>query len=533
MADGSAATPGSSASKTPAAKDRECPYCHQAFTSSSLGRHLDLYIKDKNAKPPDDLHNVEEIRRMRGNVTRRQARSSAGKRESSAASSKLTPFRDQRSPSTQGGFANMQHSDGAPGRTVLNRLNWHSTGVINDLPPVPREDESPFGRRPSRGTSVKQEIIHKQNALDERERARAAELALQEVLGSVKAAKYVEAQSLQSHADSSISSMRAHPPSPFNFNFFSLSFPELCLQCLSAPHTLLAGSAVPDPFSWSLETPKPVYHDILREWLGSKLKELQPRGKSHHFPNQIIQPNGTNGHSQESEGTGEVEEKYYQHLTSVYESWKTLTEKQKQDSWRTECAKAFAREQEKHKKSIRSLELAEQEIQHLRSQLAHRNPYDHSTEYTHFGISPLPLSRETAKNIPELPSYEALLSRWRTRLAHQRSVQNPLPPLTPWATATPPNLSNDHMNGTHQYPPPPQRDDHQQPGNEQDQASDEDEDLADAPGDDDISEQQQQLGMDKGMLDPNLRDGDGAEDMDGEGGRVLMELREAMDIGRR
>ena len=194
MADGSAATPGSSTGKTPAVKDKECPYCHQAFTSSSLGRHLDLYIKDKNAKPPDDLHNVDEIRRIRGNVTRRQARASARRRDDSIASSKLTPFRDQRSPSTQGGFANVQHADGAPVRTVLNRLNWQSTGVINDLPPVLREDESPFGRRHSRGISVKEDIIHKQNALEERERARAAELALQEVLGSVKAAKYVEVQ---------------------------------------------------------------------------------------------------------------------------------------------------------------------------------------------------------------------------------------------------------------------------------------------------------------------------------------------------
>lgn len=190
MADGSAVTPGSSASKNPATKDKECPYCHQAFTSSSLGRHLDLYIKDKNAKPPDDLHNIEEIRRMRGNVTRRQARASAGKRDGSTpSSSKQTPFRDQRSPSTQGGYANVQLSDSAPVRTVLNRPNWQSTGVINDLPPVSRENESQFGRRPSRRVSVKEEIINKQNALEERDRARAAELALQEVLGSVKAAK--------------------------------------------------------------------------------------------------------------------------------------------------------------------------------------------------------------------------------------------------------------------------------------------------------------------------------------------------------
>lgn len=327
--------------------------------------------------------------------------------------------------------------------------------------------------------------------------------------------------------------MRAHPSSPFDFNFFSFSFPELCLQCLSPPHTLLAGSAVPDRFSWSVEAPKPIYHDLLREWLGSKLKDWQRQGKSHHFPNQIIQSNGINGHSQDSESMGEVEEKYYQHLTSVYEGWKGLTEKQKQESWRTECAKAFAREQEKHKQTKCSLELAEQEIQHLRSQLAQRNSYDHSTEYSNFGTSTLPLSRETTKTLPDLPSYEALLSRWRTRLAHQRSVQNPLPPPSPWAIATPPNQNTSHMNGTRQYPPPPLRDNQHQPDNEQDQASDEDEDLADAPGDDDISEQQQQLGIDKGMLDPNLRDGDGVVDMDGEGGRVLMGLREAMDMGRR
>ena len=331
----------------------------------------------------------------------------------------------------------------------------------------------------------------------------------------------------------STSSSRAHPPSPFDFNFFSLSFPELCIHCLSAPHTLLAGSVVPDRFSWSVETPKPIYHDLLREWLGSKLKDWHQQGKSLHFPSQMIQPNGTNGHSQESEGIGEVEAKYYRHLTSVYETWKALPEKQRQELWRTECAKALAREQEKHDQTKRSLELAEQEILHLRSQLGQRNFYDHSTEYIHFGTSTLPISREAAKNVPELPSYEALLSRWRARLAHQRSVQNPLPSPSPWATATSPHPNNNHINGIHQYPPPPQHDNHHPPDNGQDPPSDEDEDLADAPGDDDISEQQQQLGMDKGMLDPHLRDGDGSADMDGDGGRVLISLREAMEMGRR
>ena len=195
MADANATTPGSSTTaKTPAAKDKECPYCHQAFTSSSLGRHLDLYIKGKNAKPPDNLHDVEEIRRLRGNVTRRQARTSSGKREGSTpSSSKPTPLRDQRSPSIQGGTSSnhhqVQHLDSGPIRTYLNRPNWQSTGVINDIPSM-RDHTTPSRMQsPSRRHSVKEEILHKQNVLEERDQARAVELALKEVLDSVRAAK--------------------------------------------------------------------------------------------------------------------------------------------------------------------------------------------------------------------------------------------------------------------------------------------------------------------------------------------------------
>ena len=196
MTDAQAATPGSSTnSKIPAVKDKRCQYCHQAFTSSSLGRHLDLYIKEKNAKPPDDLHNVEEIRRLRGNVTRRQARTSSGRRESSTPSNpKSTPFRDQSSPSIQGVILNNhpqpQQSDGGAIRTYLNKVNWQATGVINDLPSILDHATNHRTHSPPRRMPVKEEIAHKQTLIEERDRAHAAELALKEVLENVKAAKY-------------------------------------------------------------------------------------------------------------------------------------------------------------------------------------------------------------------------------------------------------------------------------------------------------------------------------------------------------
>jgi hypothetical protein len=211
--------------KISAPKDRTCPYCHQAFTSSSLGRHLDLYIKPKNPKPPDGIHNVEEIRRIRGNITRRQARSSVKKSNSlpSQTPSNLNSHERHRSitvdtstpgqsslarsvlgdqphlmlsPST--GEISLRQSYGI----LLNKPNWLATGVINDLPP--REDplqrvNSAPQRHARRGSddvvsswrSDLREAEKEMQArlLDQLDRGKAADLALREVLNSVTEAR--------------------------------------------------------------------------------------------------------------------------------------------------------------------------------------------------------------------------------------------------------------------------------------------------------------------------------------------------------
>lgn len=187
------AEPGGS-SKTPATKDRSCPFCHAPFTSSSLGRHLDLYIKEKNPKPPDDVHDVEEIRRLRVGVTRRQPRTSSAKREDSTpSSSKPTSMREQRSPSVPVFFTGAGHVNGASAKHPLDRAKWEAAGVFKDQPPrlISGEPSPHLARRRSnmRNSSLKEDFIRKQDALEERDRGQAAELALKEVLESVKAAK--------------------------------------------------------------------------------------------------------------------------------------------------------------------------------------------------------------------------------------------------------------------------------------------------------------------------------------------------------
>lgn len=191
---------GNCSSKTSAVKDKECPYCHQVFTSSSLGRHLDLFIKERHAKPADNIHNVDEIRRMRGTITRRQARNSAGKRHGSGtSSSKTTPIRDQRSPSIQREIPIQGHPDDEPVKTYLNKASWQSTGVINNLPQVPKGDTENHLNGPTLGprSSIKQDLVRKHEIREIIDQGRAAELALKEVLESVKAAKYALVQRLQ------------------------------------------------------------------------------------------------------------------------------------------------------------------------------------------------------------------------------------------------------------------------------------------------------------------------------------------------
>ena len=193
MAEASAATPTSSTSKHPAIKDKECPFCHQPFTSSSLGRHLDLYIKDKNPKPPDDVHDVEEIRKLRSSITRRQARASTNKDDSTPPSANPTPIRDRRSSSIPKSLTNALNAEDGAVKTFWNQPNWQATGVINDIPQIATDDQVTVVRRqiPSRNGSVKEDVKRRQRTLDDRDRGQAAELALKEVLENIKSARYV------------------------------------------------------------------------------------------------------------------------------------------------------------------------------------------------------------------------------------------------------------------------------------------------------------------------------------------------------
>lgn len=193
-----------------ASKDKACPFCHQQFTSSSLGRHLDLYIKEKHPKPPDGIHIVDEIRKIRGGITRRQPRQSLRRRDTSTPGDhdQASPLPDSTaedgSPisATQEdvGSSNLMFA-GRP-RMFMQPPTWEATGVINDIPAAKMSDsgkvdseDKEFRRIDARSRQVNKQVLakaafeQKQKMLEALDTAKAAELALRELLGSLRAAK--------------------------------------------------------------------------------------------------------------------------------------------------------------------------------------------------------------------------------------------------------------------------------------------------------------------------------------------------------
>lgn len=165
-------------------KDRKCQYCNQPFTSSSLGRHLDQFLFKKK---PDGVHDVEEIRRIRSGITRRQARNSSGKREGS-----LDRAEKKGSSDPTAAPESSAKSRDAPVRMMFNTPTWHATGVINDIPNPSRPLDGPSAApSQSRAGSLQLPDYASRGATASNpDTMKALELALREVLDNIRAATY-------------------------------------------------------------------------------------------------------------------------------------------------------------------------------------------------------------------------------------------------------------------------------------------------------------------------------------------------------
>ena len=184
--------------KTLAPKDRSCQYCHQPFTSSSLGRHLDQFLFKKK---PDGIHDVDEIRQQRGGITRRSAkRASLAKQEMEGSHSMHGNNASPAGYPSRGADAltNVNATPDSATRHHVNALPWQTMGMTNGqsassiASPATGLGEGKVGKRKYSSietTAAKDILSLRGEPGSDKETTRALELALREVLDTVRAAR--------------------------------------------------------------------------------------------------------------------------------------------------------------------------------------------------------------------------------------------------------------------------------------------------------------------------------------------------------
>lgn len=403
-------------------KDRECVFCGQAFTSSSLGRHLDLYIKPKNPKPADGVHNVDEIRKIRGGITRRQPRNSLKTREDSTAEKQDNANKSDRQWRETDDRGMLRTSDNTPaaspvlaregsGRGVfVNTPSWQSTGVINNIPPrAPSRantDAAATGqaqrvqemrRDTTSGVRTQrpaQEVEDVGKLREQAETGKAAEMALREIMGSLQAAR------------------RKIDPGPIyeDFDFFAQSFPGLCLNILPPPTTLFSPAPFASPESWSLKPPGQQQSEVMNRLFNERCREMRAVDSRHPHDAVIF--------------------RHSAHLQGAFENWRLMSDKDQQAAWTLEALRCFTTSRDTNNKLKRRLADAEQHASHLESQYDRLARCQLPREWLVRPPKTTSISSSIAREMDKLPGGsldteydpETIISRWRETA---RSVTRP------------------------------------------------------------------------------------------------------------
>lgn len=453
--------------KQSAVKDKECQYCHQKFTSSSLGRHLDQFI---HKKKPDGVHDVEGIKKLRAGITRRTAR--GGKRDNEQSEEKSThasPSHSSNQVSTPAILDALNRSQ--PGTTDVrfNRMGWQSTGVITD--PV-NHIASAVGASPMQSGGPQNAAAGtKRNfstyaadlpATSANETTRALELSLREVLDAVSAAhKKV-----------------APLPDPFPFDLMSQTFPGLCLLLLQPPATLFQ----PSPFATNTTIPlQPPGMEQLHA-LRQKIRLILDQWKWDalaHVQRHSNQNNSTLSEEAErlTRTTQERIDDAMRHLDTAFQYFMSNGAEQQYQLWSIELLRAYKCEQDKLKEANERILRITQEADQLQQQIDYlsrcqwpremalwppeRNTFSSAVQkqlsYTN-GTAPTSLdsvySYGTAKDLGAAFSpedrwdFDKLVNKWKRHVREDRArrggnAASMLPPLSEGLerTGTPPPTS--------------------------------------------------------------------------------------------
>lgn len=352
-------------SKASGNKDKECQFCHQKFTSSSLGRHLDQFISKKKA---DGVHNIDEIRKIRASITRRTARSkkhdgAAENTDSHERSTQQSPVEAVAEGPTPSFLESLNRSAAGTNDIRFNRAGWQSTGVLTDTPSITTSGASVASPTVTNALSSTSALAgSKRNfstyAADlpssAADNIRALELSLREVLDAVSSA-----------------TKRAAPlPEPFPFDITTKAFPALVLALLPTPATLFQSVPFSTPTTIPLQPPGVEHFQALRTIIRETLDQWKWDALA-HIQRASIQSsmNISEEAARLSEVTQAHIDKGLRHLDAAYSFFASSPPDQQHQQWTLELLRAFKNEQDKTKEANERIVRIMQEASQLQQQI--------------------------------------------------------------------------------------------------------------------------------------------------------------------
>lgn len=403
----SAPTGGSS---TKAPKDKTCPFCHTPYTASSLGRHLDTYIRLKNPKPADGIHDVEKIKKIREGITRRQMRHGS-KRDASMSLSRQVSGENSRnaesddedmddedspmSPLSTGPTQKPNQESGEKMRWRSNQPDWSATGAVSGIPSRSVSTVSEARRDVSRHHLLKADFESRQKMSEDAETGHAAEWALKEVLERIREAQSRPAQS-----------------AIFQFDPYELTFPALCLKILPAPPTLFSPSPFPTHETWPIGLPGAKQWEALQKALKERVASYQ----------RALEATGSSQANAEAE-LGRLQN----HLHVSYHHWQCLSDRQRQEAWQLEILRAFSAAEDRCKILQNQMDVTVKQHDKLRKELEDlRRARDHGEAdpvQTLSSVSTTSMERILKHGFDiNQWDYDSLLEKWKSVLKDRKKA---------------------------------------------------------------------------------------------------------------
>lgn len=273
---------------------------------------------------------------------------------------------------------------------------------MNDLPP--RLEPRPVDRRDSsKREQLKADLDQRQKLADELDTGRAAQLALKEILDTVRNA---EASATGRHLFD-------------EFDFFQQSFPALCLRLLSPSAQHDSSLVITANDSWSSTIPWDRQKDALS-------RVVEARGQFLRRKDSLL----STTYDETSSASINLD-KFHDHITKVFDLWRSLPDRNRHDIWQREILRSYARMENDLKEARSTIAALKRDAELMSKRLSRGNnilspaqgAFETSMQYTQ---SPISMSNDALKDLGRQGlstrewEYERLLDRWKNIVREER-----------------------------------------------------------------------------------------------------------------